>query len=147
MNKPYHNKGFFPAFIVIVLGFFILPLVLMMGMDDTFERFTNKYFPRAECWETAKHERVCKRFNNCKFMRNFCHDEWGTRITTDDSNNDCIYIYFKCMHNTGDVMSLNKQKKSKKEILTDVVVFIIVVGIIGGMLLYAHYDIKEIVNG
>ena len=56
-------------------------------------------------------------------------------------------LYFKCMHNTGDVMSLNKQKKSKKEILTDVVVFIIVVGIIGGMLLYAHYDIKEIVNG
>ena len=39
-----------------------------------FERFTKKYFPRAECWETAKHERVCKRFNNCKFMRNFCDE-------------------------------------------------------------------------
>jgi len=51
------------------------------------------------------------------------------------------------MHDTGDVMSLNKQKKSKKEILTDIIVFIIVVGIIGGMLVYAHYDIKEIVNG
>ena len=38
------------------------------------ERFTKKYFPRAECWETAKHERVCKRFNNCKFMRNFCDE-------------------------------------------------------------------------
>ena len=54
--KPYHNKGFFPAFTTIVLGFFVLPVVLMMMMDDTFERFTKKYFPRAECWETAKHE-------------------------------------------------------------------------------------------
>ena len=53
MNKPYHNKGFFPAFTVIVIGFFVLPVVLMMMMDDTFERFTKKYFPRAECWETA----------------------------------------------------------------------------------------------
>ena len=74
MNKPYHNKGFFPAFTAIVLGFFVLPVVLMMMMDDTFERFTKKYFPKAECWETAKHERVCKRFNNCKFMRNFCDE-------------------------------------------------------------------------
>ena len=54
-DKPYHNKGFFPAFTVIVLGFFVLPVVLMMMMDDTFERFTKKYLPRAECWETAKH--------------------------------------------------------------------------------------------
>ena len=43
MNKPYHNKGFFPAFIAIVLGFFVLPVVLMMMMDDTVERFTKKY--------------------------------------------------------------------------------------------------------
>ena len=63
--KAYHNKGFFPAFTVIVLAFCTLPLILMMGMDDTFERFTNKYFSpwQSECWETAKHERVCKRFN------------------------------------------------------------------------------------
>jgi hypothetical protein len=74
MSKPYHNQGFGTAFLVIVLGFFVLPVVLMMMMDDTFERFTKKYFPKAECWETAKHERVCKRFNNCKFMRNFCDE-------------------------------------------------------------------------
>jgi len=74
MSEPYHNKGFFPAFTVIVLGFFVLPVVLMMMMDDTFERFTKKYFPKAVCWVTAKHERVCKRFNNCKFMRNFCDE-------------------------------------------------------------------------
>ena len=75
MNRPYHNQGFFPAFTVIVIAFFILPVVLMMGIDDTFDRFKTKYFPNANCWETAKHERVCYDNNKCKFWRNFCHDE------------------------------------------------------------------------
>ena len=74
MNKPYHNQGFGTAFLVIVLAFFVLPVVLMMGIDDTFDRFKVKYFPKAECWETAKHERVCKGDNQCKWFRNFCHD-------------------------------------------------------------------------
>jgi len=42
---------------------------------------------------------------------------------------------------------LNKQKKSPKEILTDIIVMMIVICIVGGMLVYAHYDIKGIVNG
>ena len=62
MSKPYHNKGFGKAFLIITLAFFVLPVVLLMMMGDTYERFTNKYFPKAECWETAKHERVCKQF-------------------------------------------------------------------------------------
>jgi len=74
MNRPYHNQGFFTAFTVIVVAFFILPVVLMMGIDDTFDRFKTKYFPNANCWETAKHERVCKGDNQCKWFRNFCHD-------------------------------------------------------------------------
>ena len=37
----------------------------MMMMDDTFERFTKSIFQEQRL-ETAKHERVCKRFNNCK---------------------------------------------------------------------------------
>ena len=74
MNKAYHNKGFGTAFLVIVLAFFVLPVVLMMGIDDTFDRFKVKYFPKAECWETAKHERVCKSDNQSKWFRNFCHD-------------------------------------------------------------------------
>lgn len=42
---------------------------------------------------------------------------------------------------------LNKQRKSPKEILTDIIVMMIVICIVGGMLVYAHYDIKGIVNG
>jgi hypothetical protein len=41
----------------------------------------------------------------------------------------------------------NKHKKTKREVLTDLLVALICILIIGGMLLYAHYDIKEIVNG
>ena len=74
MSKPYHNKGFGKAFLIITLAFFVLPVVLMMGIDDTFDRFKVKYFPKAECWETAKHERVCKDDNQCKWFRNFCHE-------------------------------------------------------------------------
>jgi len=42
---------------------------------------------------------------------------------------------------------MKKQKKSTKEILTDIFVMMIVICIVGGMLVYAHYDIKGIVNG
>ena len=41
----------------------------------------------------------------------------------------------------------NKQKKTRKEILTDLLVAIICITIIGGMLVYAHSDIARIVNG
>ena len=41
----------------------------------------------------------------------------------------------------------NKQKKTRKEILTDLLVAIVCIAIIGGMLVYAHFDIARIVNG
>ena len=41
----------------------------------------------------------------------------------------------------------NKQKKTRREILTDILVAIVCITIIGGMLVYAHYDITGIVNG
>ena len=43
--------------------------------------------------------------------------------------------------------NLRKTKKSNKAILTDIIVMMIVICIVGGMLVYAHYDIKGIVNG
>tara|TARA_E500000305_G_C3863018_1_gene161515 strand:- start:146 stop:298 length:153 start_codon:yes stop_codon:yes gene_type:complete len=43
--------------------------------------------------------------------------------------------------------NLRKTKKSKKDILTDIIVLMIVICVVGGMLVYAHFDIKEIVNG
>ena len=42
---------------------------------------------------------------------------------------------------------LTKQKKEFKEYVQDLIVIIVVVTVIGGMLVYAHYDIAGIVNG
>ena len=74
--KPYHNKGFGMAFFVVFLLLIPLPILGLWAVDgqDWVDRFTNKYFPKAECWENAKHERVCKGDNNCKFWRNFCDE-------------------------------------------------------------------------
>jgi len=40
----------------------------------------------------------------------------------------------------------NKQKKTRREILTDILVAVVCITIIGGMLVYAHFDIVRIVN-
>ena len=42
---------------------------------------------------------------------------------------------------------MKKIKKNIQAILTDIIVAMIVVCVVGGMILYAHYDIKGIVNG
>ena len=42
---------------------------------------------------------------------------------------------------------MKKIKKNKQAILTDIIVAMIVVCVVGGMILYAHFDIKGIVNG
>ena len=41
----------------------------------------------------------------------------------------------------------SKKKKTKREILTDLLVAVVCITIIGGMLVYAHFDIVRIVNG
>jgi len=73
-NLPYHNKGFAPAFLWIIILVFIIPLAAMMTLDDTWDRFVKKYTDpwKSNCWENSKHERVCKEDNTCKFGRNFC---------------------------------------------------------------------------
>ena len=40
----------------------------------------------------------------------------------------------------------NKHKKTRREILTDLFVTLICIIIIGGMLVYAHFDIMRIVE-
>ena len=40
----------------------------------------------------------------------------------------------------------SKKKKSRREILTDLLVAVVCIAIIGGMLVYAHFDIVGIVN-
>ena len=42
-NQPYHNKGFAPAFLWIIILVFIIPLASMMTLDDTWDRFVKKY--------------------------------------------------------------------------------------------------------
>ena len=76
--KAYHNKGFGMAFFVVFLLLVPLPILGLWAVDgqEWVDRFTTKYFSpwQSECWETAKHERVCKGDNQCKWFRNFCHD-------------------------------------------------------------------------
>ena len=42
--------------------------------------------------------------------------------------------------------SLTNNKKNKRELLTDLLVALIVIILIGGMLVYAHFDIMRIVE-
>ena len=42
--------------------------------------------------------------------------------------------------------SLTTSKKTKRELLTDLVVALVCVIIIGGMLVYAHFDIMRIIE-
>ena len=86
--KAYHNKGFGMAFFVVFLLLIPLPILGLWAVDgqDWVDRFTTKYFSpwQSECWENAKHERVCKGDNNCKWFRNFCNDG-GTSSISDES--------------------------------------------------------------
>ena len=42
--------------------------------------------------------------------------------------------------------SLTTNKKNKRELLTDLVVALVCIIIIGGMIMYAHFDIMRIVE-
>ena len=76
-NQPYHNKGFGVAFLWIIIITMLLPITAMMTLDDTWDRFLQKYGDpwKSDCWENSKHERVCKADNTCLIGRNFCIPE------------------------------------------------------------------------
>jgi NTP pyrophosphatase (non-canonical NTP hydrolase) len=40
----------------------------------------------------------------------------------------------------------SKKKKTRRELLTDLLVAVVCIAIIGGMIVYAHFDIVRIVN-
>ena len=40
----------------------------------------------------------------------------------------------------------SKHKKTRRELLTDLLVAVVCITIIGGMLVYAHYDITSIIG-
>ena len=72
--KPYHNKGFFKASLLII--FLLVPAPFMVGYaswgDEWVKTYMSMFFDRGNCWENAKHEIVCKETATCKFGRNFC---------------------------------------------------------------------------
>ena len=43
--------------------------------------------------------------------------------------------------------SLVKEKKTGREWLQDLIVALVVIIVVGGMIVYAHFDIVRIVNG
>ena len=47
-NGPYHNQGFGIAFLWIIIVMFILPVMAMMTLDDTWDRFIKKYRTRGK---------------------------------------------------------------------------------------------------
>ena len=57
-----------------VLLFFILifPAIILFISLGTWDTFVRMHIPDGDCWENAKHERVCKPTANCKIGRNFC---------------------------------------------------------------------------
>ena len=76
-NQPYHNEGFGQAFLLIIFLTIALPIIGIMTIDDTWDRFLAKYGApfTSECWQNSKHERVCRDDNTCKFGRNCCTEE------------------------------------------------------------------------
>ena len=70
--KPYHNKGFGIAYMWILLLVLIFPAILLFVSMDTGDTFIKMHLPDGDCWENARHERVCKETANCKIGRNFC---------------------------------------------------------------------------
>ena len=70
--EPYHNKGFGWAFFWIVTMSLVFPSIIILSIDDGFSKFVQMRGLSGDCWENAKHEKVCKDEVICKFGRNFC---------------------------------------------------------------------------
>ena len=70
--EPYHNKGFGWAFFWIVTISLVFPSIIILSIDDGFSKFVQMRGLSGDCWENAKHEKVCKGEVDCKFLRNFC---------------------------------------------------------------------------
>ena len=72
--KAEHKKGFGIAYMWILILVLIFPIFLLFVTLDTWDTFVKMHLPDGDCWENAKHERVCKQTADCKIGRNFCND-------------------------------------------------------------------------
>ena len=59
-NEPYNNEGL--AFLNIILFTLVLPYYY--SIDNGFEKFAQMRIT-GDCWENAKHERVCTVHRRC----------------------------------------------------------------------------------
>ena len=71
-NKPYNNEGFGVAYMLLLFFILIFPAIILFISLGTWDTFVRMHIPDGDCWENAKHERVCKPTANCKIGRNFC---------------------------------------------------------------------------
>ena len=71
-SEPYNNEGFGWAFLTIIFFMLVFPAMLLFSSLDTWDIFVQMHLPDGDCWENAKHEKVCKGEVDCKFLRNFC---------------------------------------------------------------------------
>jgi len=70
--KPYNNEGFGVAYMLLLFFILIFPAIILFISLGTWDTFVRMHVPDGDCWENAKHERVCKPTANCKIGRNFC---------------------------------------------------------------------------
>ena len=71
-NEPYNNEGFGVAYMLLLFFILIFPAIILFISLGTWDTFVRMHIPDGDCWENAKHERVCKPTANCKIGRNFC---------------------------------------------------------------------------
>ena len=50
----------------------VFPAMILFVSLGTWDTFVKMHIPDGDCWENAKHERVCKGTVTCKIGRNFC---------------------------------------------------------------------------
>ena len=73
-DEPYHNKGFGVAYMLLLFLILILPAFILVTSLDTWDMFWKMHLPDGDCWENARHEKVCRETADCKIGRNFCND-------------------------------------------------------------------------
>ena len=59
-DKPYHNEGFGWAFLSIIFFMLVFPAIILFTSLGTWDMFWKMHLPHGNCWETNKHERVCR---------------------------------------------------------------------------------------
>ena len=90
-SEPYNNEGFGWAFLTIVFFMLVFPAMLLFSSLDTWDIFVQMHLPDGDCWENAKHEKVCKGEVDCKFLSAFIYHfgYYGYHMIFEHNDYDC----------------------------------------------------------